>query len=53
MSEAEESCIWDTPDCGEVIMYDESGEPWCRCCKERYRAEQIAAGLNDPERPLQ
>ena len=53
MSEDEEACVFDEPDCGDVVMHDESGEPWCRRCMERHRAEEIAAGRNDPERPLQ
>lgn len=49
----DETCVFDEPDCGEIVLYDESGEPWCAKCRDRYRAEQVAAGFNDPERPLQ
>lgn len=51
--DANETCVWDGPDCTEVVFWDNSGEPWCRCCRDRYRAGAVAAGLNDPERPLQ
>jgi hypothetical protein len=49
----DETCVWGTPECGDVTMYDASGEPWCDNCRKRVQAEDIAAGLNDPERPLQ
>lgn len=49
----EDACVFNEPDCGEPVMLDESGEPWCQRCKDRYRAEELTAGRNDPERPLQ
>ena len=49
----DETCVFDDPECGDVVMWDASGEPWCQRCVDRFRAEEVAAGRNDPERPVQ
>lgn len=49
----DEACVFCRSDCGEPVMWDASGEPWCARCRDRYRAEEIAAGRHDPEGLLQ
>ncbi len=51
-SAAGEECVFDTPDCGEVVLWDASGEPWCAGCRDLARAEALRCGLNDPEQYL-
>ncbi len=51
--EGDEHCVFDEADCEEPVILDASGEQWCQRCMDRYRAEEIAAGRNDPERALQ
>lgn len=53
MTDDEETCVFDEPDCGPVVMWCDSGEPWCDRCRQQVRKEAIAAGLNDPARHLQ
>jgi hypothetical protein len=40
----EEICVFDEPECGPVVMHDNSGEPWCERCMERAGVEGWISG---------